>query len=160
MASSVLAKCPCCKRVSFSELSSFLPHIKDCSLEKFNDKDADHNNQTSQKYTVSYKYSMCQSSLESQLKVLQHITDCAPNYAKHLGLDDLFLVSDLSDSTPTVDTVFSFNEEDWVVSHSEVCCQQILTRRYISNTSYFAEDHESRVETQLRTSQISPYSIG
>ena len=123
MASSASAKYPCCKRISFSELSSILPHVKDCSLEKFNDNDADQNNQTSQKYTVSYKCSMCQASLESQLKVLQHITDCAPDYAKHLGLDDPSLVSDLSDSTPTVDTVFSFNDdEDWVVSQSDVCC--------------------------------------
>ena len=116
MASSASAKCPCCKRISFSELSSILPHVKDCSLEKFNDNDADQNNQTSQKYTVSYKCSMCEASLESQLKVLQHITDCAPNYAKHLGLDDHSLVSDLNDSTSTVDTVVSFNDEDWVVS--------------------------------------------
>ena len=123
MVSSALAKYLCCKRISFSELSSSSPHIIDCSLEKFNDKDADHINQTSQKYTVSYKYFMCQSSLESQLKVLQHITDYTPNYAKHLGLDDHSSVSDLSDSTPTVDTVFSFDDdEDWVVSQSDVCC--------------------------------------
>ena len=87
------------------------------------------------KYTVSYKCSMCQASLESQLKILQHITDCASNYAKHLGLDDPSLVSDLSDSTPTVDTIFSFNDKNWVVSQSEVCCRQTLTRRYVSNTS-------------------------
>ena len=136
MASSALAKYPCCKRISYSELSSFLPHMKDYYL-KLNDKDADHNNQTSTKYTVSYKCSMCQSSLESQLKVLQHITNRAPDYAKHLGLDDPSLVSDLSDSTPTVGTVFSFNDKDWVVSQSDVCCRQTLTRRYVSNTSYF-----------------------
>ena len=45
---------------------------------------------------------MCQASLEPQWKVLQHITDYTPNYAKHLGLDDHSSVSDLSDSTPTV----------------------------------------------------------
>ena len=44
MASLASAKCPCCKRFFFSELSSFLPHVKDCYLEKFNDNDADHNN--------------------------------------------------------------------------------------------------------------------
>ena len=80
---------------------------------------------------------MCQASLESQLKVLQHITDCAPNYAKHLGLDDPSLVSDLSDSTPTVDTIFSFNDEDWVDSKSEGSRWQSLTRCYVLNTSYF-----------------------
>ena len=137
MALSSSAKCPCCKKVSFSEFSYFLPHMKKCSLEKFNDKDADHSNQISQKCTVSYNCSMCQSSLESQLKVLQHITDCATAYARHLGLDDPSLVSDLSDSTPPVDTAFSFNDKDWVVSQSEVYCQQTLTRRYVSNTSYF-----------------------
>ena len=61
---------------------------------------------------------MCQASLESQLKVLQHITDYTPNYAKHLGLDDHSSVSDLNDSIPPVDTVFSFNDKDWVVSKS------------------------------------------
>ena len=72
----------------------------------FNEIDVDHNIQTSQKYIISYKCFMCQSSLESQLNVLQHITDCAPDYAKHLGLDDPSLVSNLSDSTPTdVDTL-------------------------------------------------------
>ena len=92
------------------------------------------------KYTVSYECSMYKAPLSSQLKVIQHMNDYAPVYAKHLGLDDPSLVSDLSDSTPTVDTVFSFNDEDWVVSQSDVCSQQTLTRRYVSNTSYFAKD--------------------
>lgn len=68
---------------------------------------------------------MCQASLETQLKLLQHITDYAPIYAKHLGLDDPSSVSDLSDSTSTVDTVFFFNDEDWVVSQSDVCCRHM-----------------------------------
>ena len=74
------------------------------------------------KYTVPYKHSMCAMSSSSQLKVIQHINDCAPVYAKHLGLGDPSFVSDLSDSTPTIDTVFSFNDKDWVVSKSEGIC--------------------------------------
>ena len=74
------------------------------------------------------------------MKVLQHITDYAPNYAKHLGLDNPSLVSDLSDSTPTIDTFCSFNVKDWVVSKSKSSFRQSLTRRYVSNSSYFAKD--------------------
>ena len=74
------------------------------------------------KYTVSYECSMYKAPLSSQLKVIQHINNCAPVYVMYLGFDDPSLVSDLSYSTPTVDTVFSFNDEDWVVSQSDVCC--------------------------------------
>ena len=117
MASSSLdSKCPCCKQKYFSEYKSWFQHIQDCSLEKFTDKDADH-----MKYTVSYEYSLCQSPLSSQLRVIQHTNDCAPVYAMYLGFDDPSLVSDLS-STSAVNTVFSFNDKDWVVSKNEDCC--------------------------------------
>ena len=84
---------------------------------------------------------MYQAPLESQLKVIQHITECAPVYAKHLSLDDPSLVTNLSSTPADVDTVFYFNDKDWVVSKNEGCRQQSLTHRYISNTSYFAEDN-------------------
>ena len=95
------SKCPCCLRKYYSEYKPWFQHIKDCSLEKFKEKVTDHNIQMSQKYIISCGYSMCQAPLESQLKVIQHINDCAPVYAMHLGLDDPSLVSNFSDSTHT-----------------------------------------------------------
>ena len=92
--------------------------------------------------TVSYERFMCKMPLLSQLKVIQHINNCNPVYAMYLGFDDPSLVSDLS-CIPAVDTVFSFNDKDRVVSKTVDFCQQALTRRYISNSSYFDEDNIS-----------------
>ena len=121
MASSSSAKCPCCKKVSFSEFSYFLPHMKKCSLEKFNDKDADHNNQMSQqtKHTVSYQCSMCKEPLSNSLMVLQHIAVCAPIYAGHFFVDNpsVSTASDFSDDSNPL--VFSYKDEDWAVSSNE-----------------------------------------
>ena len=46
--------------------------------------------------------------------------------------------SDLSDNSNPL--VFSYKDEDWVVSPNEGTRRQSITRRYASNTSYFAED--------------------
>ena len=142
MASSSLAKCPCCKKVSFSEFSCFLPHVKKCSLEKFNDKDADHNNQMSQqtKHTVSYECSMCKEPLSNSLMVLQHIAVCAPIYAGHFFVDNpsVSTASDFSDDSNPL--VFSYKDEDWAVSSNEGTRRQTITRKLASNTNYFAEN--------------------
>ena len=144
MASSSSAKCPCCKKVSFSEFSCFLPHVKKCSLEKFNDKDADHNNQMSQqtKHTISYKCFMCKTPLSSILMVLQHTSECAPIYVQHFVVDNpsVLTASDFSDNSNPL--VFSYKDEDWVVSPSEGTRtrRQSITRNLASNTSYSAED--------------------
>ena len=55
------------KSFLFLSFPTLLPHMKKCSLEKFNDKDADHNNQMSQqtKHTVSYECSMCKTPLSN-----------------------------------------------------------------------------------------------
>ena len=75
-------KCPCYLQKYYSKYELWFQHIKDCSLEKFNDKDADHNNQTSQqtKHTVSYECFMCKTPLSSILMVLEHTSECFPIY--------------------------------------------------------------------------------
>ena len=62
-----------------------------------------------------------------------------PIYAQHFVVDNplVLAVSDLSDSNPLA---FSFKDKDWVVSPNEGTGRQSITRRYASNTSYFAED--------------------
>ena len=113
-----------------------------CSLQKFNHKDADHNNQMSQqtKHTVSYKCFMCKTPLSSILMVLKHTSECAPIYAQHFFVDNPLVstASDLSDNSNPL--VFSYKDEDWVVSPNEGSRRQSITRELASNTSYFAEN--------------------
>ena len=92
------------------------------------------------KHTVSYECSMCKSPLSNSLMVLEHTSECAPIYAQHFFIDNplVLTASDLSDNSNPL--VFSYKDEDWVVSSNEGTCRQSITHNLASNASYFAED--------------------